>query len=137
MIVEVEGSGFIYAVSPVFEAARWDNNLRWDDPNVRWDGLVPMKNSKNYISLGGTTKTIQQQVLIDKGGTSSISTIAIQIIDKDGEVSKDFSFDNITELLGRKTNVYLNFAQGSHPTDSLPLFRGYIIDYANEAVHII
>ncbi len=137
LIVEIEGVPLVFGVAPILEAAKWDNNLNWDDDNVRWDGLVGKPESRPYLSFKETTKKIQQQILIDKGGSSSVSTMNIQIVNKDAEVSRALSFDNIIEILGKKANVYLNYAEGSHPEDSIPIFRGFIDDYADDNTSII
>ena len=137
LIVEIEGVGLVFGISPILEAARWDNELNWDEEGIYWDGLVEKPESRDYLSFKESTKNLSQQILIDKGGSSSVSTMNIQIVNKNAEVSKAISFDTVTDIMGKKANVYLNFAEGSHPEDSIPIFRGFIDDYADDNTSLI
>jgi len=129
-ILQVEGISTIFGAQPVVEFARWDKGLRWDTPNTFWDGLTEIKDSKAVIDLSqGTTNSLTQQILPDKGGSSSVSTINIQLVDLNGEIAKIFSFDNIKEVLGKKADFYIGFKQGAFPEDALPIFRGVIVDF--------
>lgn len=130
IIVEIEGIDIIFGTSPVLERLTWDTDgVTWDQEGVRWDSLIEAANSRSLIELGDTTKNITQQILPDKGGSSSISSVNISFVNKNNEVSKLLSFDNITEILGRKSDFYIGFKQGIHPEDSIPIFRGVITDF--------
>src|SRR5690606_11149410 len=101
LILVIEGIDLIFGIAPILKSIRWDDNVNWDEEGSFWDGLVESEESRDYLSFKKTTNNISQQLLIDKGGTSSVSTMNIQIINKSVEVSKAFSFDNINEILGR------------------------------------
>lgn len=132
IIVEIEGLGILFGSQPIFEFIRWDGNVDWDS-GALWDSVIEKENSRNYISLSGTTQNFTQQLLADKGGTGSVSNMNIAIIDKNAEVSRLFSFDNIDEILGRKASVFLNYSQLAHPESSIPILKGYIDDFSSLA----
>ena len=132
LILEVEGLDTIFGTSPIYEFTRWDSEgATWDVGT--WDGLSPIPSSRDYISWQGTTKSISQQLRPDKSATSSISTMMIDLIDKNGELSKIFAFDNIVDMLGKRCNVFLTYEGLEHPESSIPIFKGFCDDYINEA----
>lgn len=139
IILEVEGLDLIFGAMPVLKVARWDDDSPeaiWDG-GATWDGKFSDARSRDWISLDETTTNITQQIAPDKGSTSSISTVNIAIIDKNGEVSKAIAFDNIADILGRKATFSIGFAQGAHPEDSNPIFRGVVVDFFSEAGKIM
>lgn len=134
LAIQVEGLGdIIFGTQPVLSFINWDQGtVTWDLPGANWDGLYEDEFSKSYITFDGTTTNIGQQILPDKGGSSSISTMSANFIDKNGEVSRLFSLDNIVDPLGRKCSVYIGFQQSAFPQDYIPIFRGVLIDFYNE-----
>ena len=129
-ILQIEGIGTVFGVQPVIEFNRFDNGTTtWDDGSA-WDSGIVKPGSMSVIDLkNGTTKNITQQILPDKGGSSSISTVNIQMVDLDNAVARTFSFDNITEILGKKADFYIGYKEGTFPEDSIPVFRGIIVDF--------
>ena len=134
VILDIEGVDLIFGAQPILKSLTWDDDspeALWDN-DLSWDGKIQDVNSRDYIQLGSTTTNITQQIEPDKGSISSISTVNIALIDKDGEVSKALSFDSITEILGRKAVFSIGFAQGTYPEDANPVFRGIIVDFYTE-----
>ena len=132
IILDIEGVDLIFGAMPILEVLNWDNesdNAYWDNPSLTWDGKIKNPSSRDYISFDGTTTTITQQIAPDKGNTSSITTVNIALIDKNGEISKAISFNSITEILGRKAVFSLGFQDGAYPEDASPIFRGVIVDF--------
>jgi hypothetical protein len=130
LIFEIEGLPTLFSTRPILEFVRWDDpNIFWDQPGINWDGVIANNEAKQYVSLNGTSNSISQQIFPDKEGVSSIASLNCELVDKDGEVSRLLSFDNITEILSKKCTVYLGLAQGIHPNDSLILLEGEIIDF--------
>jgi hypothetical protein len=128
LIIDVEGVGIVFSNQPVLEALRWDKGYRWDQ-GLRWDSAVIKPDSRDYIKLSGTTNNYSQQLNVDRaGGTGSIGSINASIVDKNSEVSKLFSFDNIDEILGKKATVYLSYANTRFPDDSIELIKGGFIN---------
>lgn len=130
IILDISGVDLIFGTNPVLEVTRWDGEgLKWDS-SLFWDSESPKAESRDYIQLGGTTKNITQQIKVDKGGSSSITTATIQILDKDSEIAKKFSFDSITEILGRRCKMFTGMSGGAYPEDMIPVLFGYITDIA-------
>jgi hypothetical protein len=137
IVLDIEGLDIIFGAQPVFKTLEWDDeNAEWDS-GLSWDGLIEDANSRDWISLDGTTNNVTSQIQPDKGSTSSISTVNIAIVDKDGEVSKLLSFDNINEILGKKAIFSIGFAQGAYPNDFQPIFRGVVVDFYTDAGNIM
>jgi len=139
IILEIEGLDLIFGALPILKTARWDDDSPeaiWDG-GATWDGKFEDVRSRDWISLNETTTNITQQIAPDKGSTSSISTVNICIIDVNNEVSKAVAFDNISDILGRKATFSIGFAQGAHPEDSNPIFRGVVVDFYSEAGKIM
>lgn len=139
IIVDIEGSQYLYGTGPILETIKWDDDrVKWDNNNnYTWDGQIEKKISKPYINLKKTTKGLSQQLLVDKGGSGSISTMDIALIDYRGEVAQDLSFDQIGDPLGRRADVYLGLKGGRHPQDSVRIFRGFIDDLSYDVGQII
>jgi hypothetical protein len=139
IILEIEGLDLIFGALPILKTARWDDDSPdaiWDG-GATWDGKFEDIRSRDWISLNETTTNITQQIAPDKGSTSSISTVNICIIDVNNEVSKAIAFDSISDILGRKATFSIGFAQGAHPEDSNPIFRGVVVDFYSEAGKIM
>jgi len=134
LAIQIEGLGdIVFGTQPVLSFINWDQNtITWDLSGATWDGLYEDEFSKSYISFEGTTTNIGQQILPDKGGSSSVSTMSTSFIDKNGEVSRLLSLENIGDPLGKKCNVYIGFQQSAFPQDYIPVFRGVLIDFYNE-----
>lgn len=133
LVVEIEGIDLIFGTAPIFEFLRWDDGYFWDT-GLRWDGTVEIEESRSYISLSGTSKSFSQQLNVDRaGGANSVSGMNISLVDKAGEISSAFSFNNATEILGRKATVYLGYSDNASvfPNDFIPIIKGFINDYAN------
>ena len=128
-ILVVEGLDIVFGSQPVLELLRWDSGAVFDS-GLRWDSSIERPDSRSVISLdGGTTNSITQQIFPDKESSGSISTVNISMVDLNNEIAQLFSFDNITEILGKKADFYIGFKQGNFPEDSIPIFRGVIVDF--------
>lgn len=96
-------------------------------------GLKLLDDQSDYVSLGGagagTTTRITQQVQPDKGIGSSVQQMTLSLIDKNDEISKLISpgFD-VSEILGRKAEVFIGFQDTAFPEDFITIFKGYIED---------
>jgi hypothetical protein len=90
-------------------------------------GLAAVAEQIDAISFDGTTTTISQQLMQDKGGTSSISSIAISLIDENGQITEIISPGfTVPDVLGRKARVYLGFQDTAFPEDYFEIFAGVI-----------
>lgn len=95
-------------------------------------GLTDVDDQKAFISFsGGTSTAIKQQLRPDKGTTSSISSMRIALVDKDGFVSENVVSPDETvspafDVLGRRVKVWFGFAGTSYQRDYIVVFRGSI-----------
>lgn len=138
IILDIEGLDLIFGAAPIFKVREWDSeetDNTWDNGN--WDGSIEDEKSRAYINLTGTTNSISQQIAPDKGNTSSITTANINLIDKNGEVSKAFSFNNIDEILGRKATLAIGFQQGVYPNDAQKILTGVIVDFYTDSGNVM
>ncbi len=134
IILEIDGCPVIFGATDILSLWNFDSGLFFDSEGLFFDQPFKDINSRDFISLKNTTKSISQQVLPDKSGTGSISTAIIEIIDINQEVTQLFEFGkNFDDLLGRNATLYISFKGASHPEDSLPILQGYIDDYRNIA----
>lgn len=128
LVLEIEGSQYIYGSNTIKEYIRWDDpRVRWDDPSYTWDGTIEREDSRPYISMQDSTKSISQQLLIEKGGAGSIPSITIALIDYRGEVAEDLSFNQIGDPLGKRASVSVMLG-GVYPNDANRIFEGYVDD---------
>jgi hypothetical protein len=138
LILEIEGSNYLYGTGKILELAKWDDpRIDWDnEEGITWDGFIERDDSRPYIDPKKSAKSISQQLLIDKGGSGSVSNMKFSLIDYNKEVAKDISFDNMGEILGKRANVYFTVKGGIFPQDAIELFRGYVLDTTYRAGRI-
>ena len=135
IILEIEGLSVIFGAQAIYRQPLFDEDppLEFDDV-LFFDTAVIDPDSRDYISLKKTSKNITQQVLVDKGSSSSVSRMNVELVDKDGEITKLLEFGNeIPDVLGARAKVFLNFVGGSHPEGSIRVFTGYIDEYSAQA----
>jgi len=131
IILEIDGLDPVFGAVDVAELLRFDAGFFFDEPGLYFDGVVLHQNSRSYISLGGTTKRITQQLQQDRTASSSVSAVKIDLIDKNDELTDLFTPGNyVDDILARRAQVYLGFQGGAHPEDSIKIFSG-IIDGAD------
>lgn len=114
--------------------------IRIGDPDLFIDGtwviggFRSLEDQLSAFSLDGSTTTIKQQLDIDKGRGSSISSMEIALIDFNKAISELVSPGVIVEdVLGRRCQVYLGFADNtSFPEDYIVIFRGIVDDIKAE-----
>lgn len=137
LILEIEGFG-TFGSAVISKTVQYgDPGVDYGDPGLVYGGVVEDPNTYDYINLAtssGGGSPITQQLFQDKGGSGSVSTVTIDIVDKNGLVTELISpgFD-LTEILAVKARVYLNFEGGAHPEDSVLIFNGTIQDIRSES----
>lgn len=137
LIVEIDGVTTLYSTLITLKQFLFDDGLYFDS-SYFFDSGVPDPNIKDLISFGTTGNTISQQLLQDKGGSSSVSSFQIDLIDKDQEITKLVSPGVVlNDILGTKARVYLNFDGGIHPTDSILIHRGVIDEIRPQAASVV
>ena len=126
LILEIDGIDLILGAIKVAHAVRIGNdNLTIGEFII--GGLIEIPEARDYISLDETSKSVRSQLIPDQGSSSSISSTKIELIDKDGELSKAFQIgNNVPDMLSRKASLYMGFAAGDFPLDAIPIFFGII-----------
>lgn len=131
----------IDGVETIFTASVLRKYIRIGDPGLLigddWviGGLNAVENQRDIISLDGTTTTISQQLLQDKGGTSSVSAIDVSLLDLDEEITRLITPGEVVdEILGRKAEVFLGYQDTAFPQDFVRIFAGFISDVTSGAV---
>lgn len=126
-ILEIDGIDIIFGALSVSKIVRYGDDVEYGDPGVFYGGSIPNPNGRDWISLDGTTKKISQKLDQDRGGTGSITSLNVQLLDKNEELSSLFQPGNVvSDILGRKARFYISFKDGAHPEDSVLIFNGLI-----------
>ncbi len=133
IVVSIDG------VSTIFGSATIEEIVRIGDPGLEigggWTigGFRTVEDQSVLVSLTGTSTEINQQLSPDKGAVSSVSSMKISFIDKNGEVSNLVSPGQVVaDILGRRARVYLGFEGTSYPQDYITIFRGIIDDIESD-----
>lgn len=127
IILEIDGIDLIFGAITVTEYVRIGDEIIIGEFII--GGTKAMSNSRDLISLSGTSTRITNQILPDKGGVGSISRMTIKLVDKNKELSRVFSpGQQVPDILNRRASVYIGFKGGGHPEDSIAIFHGYIDD---------
>jgi hypothetical protein len=130
LIVEVDGIDLIFGASPV--KSLWkigDANIRIGDPLLYIGGIVTNPKSVDLIDPTQSTRTITQQMEIERGVTS-VSGLKVRLLDRADIATELFTPDVDKDILGRGCTVYLAVAGASHPEDSIRVFDGVIDECA-------
>lgn len=127
IILEIEGIDLVFGAISVTKIPKYGDDIDYNDPGLLYGGVVRDPRSRDYISLDGTTNSLQQQIEVDKGGVGSSQNFTVSLIDKNQELTRIFAPGEVVpDLLGRNAFVYLNFEGGAHPEDSIPIVTGVI-----------
>lgn len=129
IVLEIDGVDTLYGVRIISKKVRFDDGLKFDG-SWKFNGLVRIEDQQSLISYqDGTTTQITQQLYPDKGASSSITSMQVALIDKNGMITELVSPGQVVEdILGRRARVYLGFKNVSFPHDYIVLFRGVIDD---------
>ncbi len=127
LIVEIDGIPFIYGAVTVTKLAAYGDTIFFGDSGLVFGGITEEESGRSYITLDGTTRSINQQLEIEKGGIGSVQKFNVVFVDKNQEVTKAFSpGTHVSDILGRDANVFIGFQGGAHPEDSVRIFNGVV-----------
>lgn len=134
IVLCIDGVDTCYGSAKILEI------IKIGDPGLLIDGswliggFREMENSLTAVDIDKSTSSIKQQLEIDKGRGSSISSMEIGLIDFDEAITRLVSPGVVVDdILGRKAIVYLGFADNtSFPEDYITIFRGIIDDVKSE-----
>lgn len=136
VILEIEGVFNKYSTAGVTKKIELGDGYFLGD-DIVLGGIAVDKSIKTYITSSGSGGSITQQLLQDKGAASSVSSLPLELVDKNGEITTLISPGFIVnELLAKRAIVYLNFSGGFHPKDSVIIHRGIIDDIQSSPASI-
>jgi len=121
LIIDIIGVG-VFGYFQDLKTLKFDDGYDFDE-GLFFDTPVPNNTTYPFVSKSKTTKRLTQQLNQDKGGTGSIPSMKVSLIDYRGIVT---DLIGTKELLGVKCNAYLSFDGLEHPKDSIRIFSGVI-----------
>lgn len=124
LILEVDGWPVI-ASTPTQTSLVYGSNHFYGE-NIFYGGYVDDDAVLPYIDLSKSTNQITQQVLVDKGGFSSVTNFDVNIVDKDQLITSLVTPSGNIDVLSKKARLYLSFEGAAHPQDSLLFFSGIV-----------
>lgn len=138
LVLEIDGYDNVLNINTLKKYTRvGDVGLYVDGNWVIGETLTTKKDSKNYISMDGTSTSISQQLQQDKGGATSVTSIQIALIDFNEQMTRLISpYYELTDIMGREAYVYLGFKDDAFPEDYIVLFVG-IIDEVTASGNIV
>lgn len=127
IVLEIDGYDYYFGVGSI------KRYIRVGDPGLLVDGSWVIGGKRNienglpYISMDGTSSSISQQLNIDKGGATSVTSMQISLLDVNEFVTRLISPGvELTDVLGRECVVYLGFQDNVFPEDYITIFNGMI-----------
>ena len=127
LILTIEGLSEIFGAVDVSKLALYGDQIEYGDPGLVYGGTAPDPNSRPWITFNQTTRSVSQQLLQDKGGSSSVSNFKINMVDLDGQLTELFQpGQTLSDILGAKAKVYLSFEGDAFPGDAIEIFSGVV-----------
>lgn len=128
LVLEIDGSPFIFGTTKTAKLARYgQDNLVYGQDNLVYGGTVEISNSRDWISISGTSSTIRNQLEPDKGAVSTTQNMTVRVLDVDKFITKLITPNLITEdLLYKTARVSVGFQEGDYPTDYIQVLQGKI-----------
>lgn len=128
IVLRIDGFEDIWgAVNVEYIPKYGDAGLLYGQSNLTYGGLLPDPNSRDYLSLKGTTTRISQQLELDQGGAGSIQALSISLLDTQGELTEKFAPGEVVDdVLSRNATVYFIFQDTAFPEDAIVLFNGLV-----------
>lgn len=137
LVLEIKNVTTRYGIGGIKKYIQIGDDGLFIDGSWKIGGYRDLPDQEDLISFDGTSSTITQQLLQDKGGTSSVSSIQIALIDKDGKATELISPGvKLVDILGAEAVVYLGYQNTAFPQDFVEVFSG-IIDQASGGSTII
>lgn len=134
IVLCIDGVSTKYGSAKIIEVIRVGDVDLYIDGTWLIGGFREILDQLNAVSLDGSTTSINQQLDIDKGRGSSISSMDVALIDFNQDITRLVSPGEIvTDILARKAKIQLGFAGNtSYPEDYFTIFRGIISNVSSE-----
>jgi hypothetical protein len=128
LVLEIDGIDKRFGIGTIKKYIKIGDDNLFIDGSWVIGGFNELENQIDAISLDGTSSSISQQLLQDKGGTSSVTSIQISLIDENDQITKLISpvIGGLTDPLATKARVYLGFEGTAFPEDFIIIFQGII-----------
>ena len=127
LVLTIDGVETIYGLGEVKKRVRIGDPGLKIGPDWKIGGLWGVENQLDVIDLERSSNSISQQILQDKGGTSSVASIQVSLIDKNNRITELITPSVVVDdILGRKANVYLGYRETAFPQDFVRIFAGII-----------
>jgi hypothetical protein len=130
LVLEIDGIDTLFGALSIKRVVQYgDAGLTFGSGPV-YGGKTVIEDQQSLITLSsGTSTKIKQTLNSDKGQGSSVSSMAIQLVDRNGEATALITPGNVVEdLLGRKAKLWYGPADGIFKQDFFLIFRGAIDD---------
>ena len=129
IVLKIEGIEEAFGSQDVFTFIRYgENSIRFGD-DIVYGGIVLDLVSQDAVDLTGSSTTITQQLVQDRGSVQSVTNLDIELQDPSGELTERINDETFTQdILGRSAEVAYMFQGGSYPEDSIVLLNGVITD---------
>lgn len=135
LVLEIDGYSGVFGMHKLLKYTRIGASGLYIDGTWTIGSTYTDSTVQDWISLDGTTSTISQQLLQDKGGTSSITSFQISLIDYNELVTALVSPGVVLDdVLGREAFVYLGYKDTLFPQDYVLLFNGIIDEVESSGV---
>lgn len=127
LVCEIQGYPNIISLGPVTKYIRiGDDGLLIGDDWVI-GGLNQLLNNLDIINLKSSSKTISQQIVPDKGGSPSIPSFALNLIDVNEAMTQLISPSVVLDdILGVRADLYIGFQGTAYPQDYVRIIAGII-----------
>jgi hypothetical protein len=136
IILEVEGWPPISSI-PAKKYANYGDDIVFGQSGLFFNGLILDSSILPYIDLNKTTNQITQQLQADKGGSQSVTSFDVGIIDKDQIITELITPNKtIVDVLGVKARLYLSLEGAGHPKDSILFFSGIVAGASSGAGYV-
>ena len=137
LVLQIDGVPQIFGIGTVKKYARIGDPDLFIDGSWNIGGFVAYNNQVDAIDLAASSNSISQQLLQDRGGTSSISSVQISLFD-DGEITNLITPGNVVpDILGLRANVWLGYQETSWPQDFTRIFSGIIDEVIGGATVVL
>jgi len=138
LVLEIDGVSTLYGIGRIRKYIRIGDPDLFIGNDWKIGGFNEVEDQLDIVSWDGSSSTISQQLLQDKGGTSSVSSIQIALIDEDNEATRLITPGAVVEdLLGKGARVYLGFSNVPWPEAYIQIFRGIIDDIDSDSKVIL
>jgi len=138
LVLKIEGVDTLFGAVPILRLIQiGDPGLEIGDDWVI-GGVTTVEDQEDIISLEGTGSKIDQQIRPDLGSVSSISSIAVALIDADEVVTRLISPGVVVDdIMGKKAKLYLGMRSTGWPEDYIEIFGGIIDDVDSGAGKVV